>query len=159
MLALAAGHPVPEATRAEVRRLAEEYRFFHWHLEFPHIFPVLRTGTGADERTGWTGGFSCVLGNPPWEHVELKEQEFFEARNPEIARASGAKRKRLIARLPETDPQLAAAYFAEKRRLDSARHFASNSERYPLTGRGRIKTDPLFAEGGRSLIGAAGRSG
>ena len=23
--------------------------------------------TGIDRKTGWAGGFSCVIGNPPWE--------------------------------------------------------------------------------------------
>ncbi|MCP5114522.1 MAG: hypothetical protein GY953_27150, partial [bacterium] len=26
--------------RAEIRRLAEEYRFFHWHLAFPGVLRV-----------------------------------------------------------------------------------------------------------------------
>ncbi len=32
------------------------------------------------------GGFDVVLGNPPWERIKLQEQEFFAAREPEIAR-------------------------------------------------------------------------
>ncbi|MGH3495229.1 MAG: DNA methyltransferase, partial [Sciscionella sp.] len=30
--------------RAEVARLAAEYRFFHWHVEFPHLFPTAAAG-------------------------------------------------------------------------------------------------------------------
>ena len=50
-----------------VTDLTRQYRFFHWHVEFPHIFRVGNGVTDIDPATGWSGGFSCVLGNPPWE--------------------------------------------------------------------------------------------
>ncbi|MCI4675607.1 Eco57I restriction-modification methylase domain-containing protein [Candidatus Mycolicibacterium alkanivorans] len=146
--------------RAEIERLTAEYRFFHWHLEFPHIFPTESTDDDTvNDATGWYGGFSVVIGNPPWEHVELKEQEYFEARDPDIAKAAGAKRKRMITELLAGDSPVGRDYMAAKRRLDGVRHFAANSGLYPLCGRGRIKTDPLFAETGRALLAGEGRSG
>jgi hypothetical protein len=149
-----------EKQRVEIERLTAEYRFFHWHLEFPHIFPTRSEDDGTvNENTGWSGGFSVVIGNPPWEQIELKEQEFFEAREPEIAAAGGAKRKRLIAELLSGDSPTGRAFVAEKRRVDGLRHFAASSAHYPLCGRGRIKTDPLFAELSRALLAAVGRSG
>ena len=36
------------------------------------------------------GGFSVVLGNPPWERAKLQEQEFFAHRDPSIAGATNA---------------------------------------------------------------------
>lgn len=146
--------------RAEIERLTSEYRFFHWHLEFPHIFPTESAANDTvNEATGWHGGFSVVIGNPPWEHVELKEQEYFEARDPDIAKAAGAKRKRMIAELLAAGSPIGREYVAAKRRLDGVRHFAASSGHYPLCGRGRIKTDPLFAETGRALLAGDGRSG
>ncbi|TAP28900.1 hypothetical protein EYR88_05825 [Arthrobacter sp. S41] len=142
----------------EVARLRDEYRFFHWHLEFPEIFgdPDVSNAKGSD---GWPGGFSCMLGNPPWEHVELKEQEYFASHAPEIAHSTGAKRKKLIKELPLTDPLLAEKFGRDKRIIDGQRHFYSLSGRYPLTGRGRIKTDSVFAELFRSLCAPTGRVG
>lgn len=149
-----------EKQRAEIERLTAEYRFFHWHLEFPHIFPTESAANDTvNSATGWYGGFSVVIGNPPWEHVELKEQEYFEVRDPDIAKAAGAKRKRMIAELLAADSPIGRDYVAAKRRLDGVRHFASSSGLYPLCGRGRIKTDPLFAEAGRALLAGEGRSG
>ena len=75
-----------------VEAISARYRWFHWHLEFPHIFP---TSADIDPATGWSGGFDCVIGNPPWEHVELKEQEWFASRVPAIAEAAGAARGRI----------------------------------------------------------------
>ena len=84
--------------------LTRQYRFFHWHVEFPHIFRVGNGATDIDPATGWSGGFSCVIGNPPWERVKLQEQEFFASRQPEIANAANAAaRKKLIAALADSD--------------------------------------------------------
>ena len=152
---LARGEGLPEATLATLHELAADYGFFHWHLEFPHLF---RSG-GPPDGPGWSGGFDVVLGNPPWEHIELKEQEFFAVRAPEIGAASGARRKRLIDGLPETNPALASEYASAKRHIDGTRHFLADSGRYPLCGRGRIKTDTVFAELGRHLMASRGRFG
>ncbi len=150
---------VDPAVRTEVARFAGEYRFFHWHLEFPEIFAVSGAEDADAGPEGWTGGFSCLLGNPPWEHTELKEQEFFAARDPDIAAAAGATRKGLIKDLPTTDPALWNLFVDAKRRADSASAFARLSGRFPLTGRGRINTYAIFAETFRSLTGPYGRSG
>jgi hypothetical protein len=40
--------------------VAQEKRFFHWFLEFPEVFAEMDT-----ERSG-SGGFDCILGNPPF---------------------------------------------------------------------------------------------
>jgi N-6 DNA Methylase len=50
--------------------LAHEYRFFHWPLEFPEVFKQ--------------GGFDVVIGNPPWEVLQLSEEEFFASRRENI---------------------------------------------------------------------------
>ncbi len=144
---------VSAATRAEIERLAVPYRFFHWHLAFPEVF-----GAGAGE--AGEGGFDVVLSNPPWEHTELKEKEFFATRMPEIAKAgTGAARKRMIAELESNDPSLYREYVAAKREHDAIGFFASKSGRYPLCGRGRINTYAVFAETMRDLVAPTGRVG
>jgi hypothetical protein len=149
---------------AEAERLVTDltrlYRFFHWHVEFPHIF---RTGpgvTGIDGKSGWAGGFSCVIGNPPWERVKLQEQEFFAAKAPVIANAANAAaRKKLIAELPETDPSLYQDFQKELRKASGWSYFLRESGRFPLTGRGDVNTYAVFAETARTVIGPRGRSG
>jgi hypothetical protein len=54
---------LPE-TVAEICRLRREHRFFHWHLEFPDVFPV------REGETRWRGGFSCVLSAPPGGKID-----------------------------------------------------------------------------------------
>ena len=156
----AAPDAVPVPLCGEIGRLARDYRFFHWHLEFPDVFAVPDALEDVDNPDqGWSGGFSAVLGNPPWEHTELKEQEYFAARDPQIAGAAGAARKNLIAALPVTDPDLWESFSAAKRLADGVSLLARASGRFPLCGRGRINTYALFAETVRALLAADGRTG
>ena len=147
-----------------VADLTRQYRFFHWHVEFPHIFRVGNGATDINPATGWSGGFSCVIGNPPWEKVELKEQEFFAQRDPGIAQApNAAARKKLIAALATSDNPadrtLDAEFRGEQRRSSGWTHLLKESGRYPLTGHGRLNTYAVFAETASTVIGSRGRSG
>ena len=45
--------------REEIRRLADRYQFFHWHLRFPAVFSPRGTSVG----------FDAIIGNPPWDLV------------------------------------------------------------------------------------------
>lgn len=145
--------------REVVDDLAGDYRFFHWHLEFPHIFQVPEADI-ADPDTGWTGGFTCVIGNPPWERVKLQAQEFFASRDESIASARNADaRGKLIAALDETSPTLARDWAAAKRRADAISHLLRNSGRYPFCGTGDINTYSVFAEHFRTIIESHGRMG
>ncbi|MFD7942713.1 Eco57I restriction-modification methylase domain-containing protein [Streptomyces sp. NPDC059744] len=155
------GGGIPATTDEEIILLAQQYKFFHWHLEFPEVFHVPASAdASADKSIGWVGGFSCVLGNPPWERIKLQEQEFFAQRDAAIANApNAAARKRLIAALPTTSPELFAEFTASKRRAEGESQFLRSSLRFPLTGRGDINTYAVFAETDRTLIGPSGRTG
>ncbi|MEX5635829.1 Eco57I restriction-modification methylase domain-containing protein [Parafrankia sp. FMc2] len=149
-------------TAALIDTLARDYRFFHWHLEFPGIFTVPEPGTtDADPATGWVGGFSCLLGNPPWERVKIQEKEWFAAAGrDDIAKAANAaKRRQAIAALADEDPDLAARYHAAQRRAAATAQYLLGSGRHPLTGRGDINTFSVFAETFRTLISADGSAG
>ncbi|HEX7000669.1 MAG TPA: N-6 DNA methylase, partial [Trueperaceae bacterium] len=137
-----------EDRRREVERLAGEYGFFHWHLAFPEVFG------------GGMGGFDVVLGNPPWDQIQLDPREFFAAPRPDVAEAPNmAARNRMIARLEEEDPVLFTTYKEAVRRTDGIKHFAHSSGRYPLSSFGRLNLAPLFAELSRDLLGPRGRLG
>ena len=113
--------------------------------------------------TDWQGGFTCVLGNPPWERVKLQEKEFFASRREDITNArNAAERKKKIRDLGESDQPEDQALYAEFQ--DAAMsacwsHILRDSERYPLTGTGDINTYAVFAETARTLLGPTGRSG
>ncbi|HXH23608.1 MAG TPA: S24 family peptidase, partial [Vicinamibacterales bacterium] len=150
----------PEAVRREVQRIAEEYRFFHWHLAFPDVFRVPGADQPLAEGPGWIGGFDVVLGNPPWERIKIQEKEWFAERRPDIAGApNAAGRKRLIRKLSEDDPALSQAWLEALRRSDGESTLVRSSGRYPLCGRGDINTYAVFAELNLSLLGPRARAG
>ncbi|MEU3070490.1 DNA methyltransferase [Streptomyces sp. NPDC006906] len=160
------GADLPTGTVKEVKRLRKAYRFFHWHLEFPEVFrvPADPAAPGVDNRTGWKGGFSCVLGNPPWERVKLQEQEFFAIRDETVAKAANkAARERLIDKLAtseeEADQALHAEFIAARRVSEGVSHLLRGSGRFPLAGRGDVNTYAVFAEAASLGIAPAGRFG
>ncbi|WP_029433144.1 N-6 DNA methylase [Blastococcus sp. URHD0036] len=153
------GGTAPPHVINTIDAVAAQHRLFHWHIEFPEIFRV-PGDEPANTPTGWTGGFSAVLGNPPWERLKLQEQEFFASREPSIADAkNAAARKRAIAALAESQPGLLREFNETKRISDAEIHFIRSSERYPLCGVGDINTYSVFAEHFRASIGPAGRAG
>ncbi|RJP44847.1 MAG: SAM-dependent DNA methyltransferase [Desulfobacteraceae bacterium] len=152
---------ISDPMRREVNRLADHYRFFHWHIAFPDVFHVPEDGQAPENPlTGWSGGFDVVLGNPPWERVKLQEKEWFAANHPEIAAApNAAARKRMINRLEKEDPEMYSRFLAALRDSEGISHLLRNSGRYPLCGRGDINTYTVFAETKRSIINGDGRVG
>lgn len=153
----------------EIRRLAKQYQFFHWHLAFPDVFVVGSGESGIGNRdeenpiphsslptpAGWTGGFDVMLGNPPWEKIQIEEKLFFSGIDSEIAGASAAKRKKLIAELIEKSPELYLDYTLALRKVAGQTHLLRESGRYPLTGKGNITTHSLFIELTMAITGDA----
>lgn len=145
----------------EATELSERYRFFHWYVEFPGIFNVPEPAEvkQTDELTGWNGGFDCVIGNPPWEHVEVKDQEFFATRDSDIATASGSERKTLIRQLASENNRLWLEFVGERRKSEGERHFLRESGKCKHTAVGRINLYAVFAETDRILTSQIGRTG
>lgn len=149
------------AIRKEIMRLAAEYQFFHWHIAFPDVFLAKLPNEISDkEITGWTGGFDCVLGNPPWERVKLQEKEFFAARDENIAKAPTASvRKNIIDSLPQSNPALFEQFLFEKRKSEGTSEIIREGGLFPLCGRGDLNTYTVFAELNRILLTSNGNSG
>src|SRR6185437_10125128 len=140
------GGMLPDDLLAEAKRLADQYRFFHWHLVFPEVFA--------------SGGFTVVLGNPPWERLKLEEDEFFAASRPAIANATtSSQRQPMIEALKVEDPYLYRSYLTAVRKAECESRFVRTSGLYPLCGHGDVNTYALFAELNRRLISSNGRLG
>ncbi|MFM0489838.1 Eco57I restriction-modification methylase domain-containing protein [Paraburkholderia graminis] len=141
---------------------------FHWWLAFPQIAAK--------------GGFSVMLGNPPWERIKLQEEEFFANRSPLVAMAKNkAQRADRIELLQQglllhtlypdveaaeglsppnqAEMQLYEAFIEARRGAEAASLFAHDSRRYPLTGLGDVNTYALFAETFLQLVSQEGRAG
>lgn len=124
----------------QAREACKKANVLHWPFAFPKVFSK--------------GGFDVVLGNPPWEKITIKEQEFFASRNPEIAQAQNAsKRKALIEKLAtgsEADKMLYQDFLVEEHQADALSNFIHVKEEqyghYPLSGVGDTNLYALFAE-------------
>jgi len=138
--------PPQGALAVAIDTAANEARVFHWPVEFPDVM------IGR-------GGFDAVLGNPPWDVVQLGEEEYFESRVPEIALLKGATRKRAIVALEVECPDVFSDFQRDKRVFDAMNEFARASGRFDFTARGKVNTYGLFAEHFLNLTREDGRAG
>jgi hypothetical protein len=148
------GNAIDEDLETKILALARKYRFFHWHLEYPEVFDKARTENGR------SGGFDCILGNPPWERVKLQEKEFFGTKNNLIATTSSKPiREKLIKKLKAEVPALYSEYLKEKDLAEKIANFLTKSMKYPLLGRGDVNTYMVFTECFRQNLSAKGHMG
>ena len=146
--------------RAEINRLADQYNFFHFHLEFPDVFSVpVKDHPAENSGMGWNGGFDVVLGNPPWEKLQTEELQFFSERHPDIASMVGAKRKKEISELKKSNPKLLLEWQNQCRFDAGVISYVRESGLYPLTGLGKFNTFALFSELDRNILSTGGRLG
>lgn len=124
--------PKPELAQA-AHDLCRTHSVFHWWLAFPQVAAK--------------GGFAVMLGNPPWEMLQLDPQEFFAAEAPSISNAPHmAARNKMIAALEHDRPHLFKRYWQAVRAMEAVQSFVHASCRFPTSGFGRINLASLFAE-------------
>ncbi len=166
------GDTLPTAQQgalAAAKATCAEARVLHWPLAFPQVFA--------------SGGFDCVLGNPPWERIKLQEEEFFATRHRDVAEAKnkaersqriqwlaeGMLAKHLFPQLEhvphecEAEQRLYTDFVSTRRLAEAASVFAhvnkDDGGRYPLSGVGDVNTYALFSETIIQIVSAAGRAG
>jgi hypothetical protein len=87
-----------------------------WELAFPEVF-YQPDGKRRDD-----AGFSCVLGNPPWDKIKPERDGFYLAYDPLIRQFQGTQKNRRIEDLHRESPAIAAAWqqyeFQAKRQAD-----------------------------------------
>lgn len=142
MECLEKGEPLPTYYRqlsadfkTEVRRIAEEQRFFHWCVEFPEVFAANK-------------GFDVMCGNPPWDKIKVEDKKWFEShgRADIVNAGTASQRKKAIADLPVSDPILYKEYTKAIADAEALSRFVRLAGRFDLTATGDIDLYPMFAE-------------
>ncbi len=133
---------------ADAGEIAGRYRFFHWPLEFPHVFHRERPG------------FDVVVGNPPWNEITVEELAFYTLREPGLRGLPDlAARRKRIAELDGQNPTWREEFKALQRELATVRGFFSESGGYQLQGVGDTDLYQLFCERYSHLVRQDGRLG
>ncbi|MDE0406652.1 MAG: restriction endonuclease, partial [Alphaproteobacteria bacterium] len=153
--------PDPDAPEVErfaallerARALAAEERFLNWQVSFPGVWEHL-----ANDRPD--GGFDAVIGNPPWERMNIEEVEWLKVRRPELAHMPrAADREQAINKLREAGDSLPVAYDAARERTAIAARLVRKGGNYPLLSAGRINFYSLFVERAMALAKPDGMVG
>lgn len=62
-------------------KLSQTHGFFHWELEFPSLYynhdGIKKNNIGVEQNGNSHGGFDIIIGNPPWERLQVSDDDFF----------------------------------------------------------------------------------
>jgi hypothetical protein len=123
--------------------LSENYRFFHWELEFPDAFTL-------ESR-----GFDLVVMNPPWDIVRFEDDDFFSIYYPRFRRIARKTEKRKAIRELLKNTTIKNRYHQNKNVIDKKLMFYKSKE-YMKRGRGDINLWKLFLERSMKLLSEGG---
>jgi hypothetical protein len=149
--ALRAGKEILAGQRSlmedEAAELSHEHKALHWPIAFAEVF--------ARERPG----FDVVVGNPPWEEVNVEEQSFYAWYRPGIRRGiPEEQRRRAVAELIEERPELPERFAALQNEVRRMRDYLSPESGY-VAGPGNADLCEFFCQRYRELLRSGGRLG
>lgn len=105
---------------ALIKKYADQYRFFHYELEFIEVFRE-------------NNGFDIAVGNPPWIKLQFEEKGLMSEIYPEleIRKVTAPQVRRLQMDFLEDDNRK-ALYFSENIESDVSAIFMNAYQNYPL---------------------------
>lgn len=139
-----AGEPSP--MEYDAAKLAHEHRALHWPLAFAEAF--------ARERPG----FDVVVGNPPWEEVNVDELTFFAFFRPGLKAMRESERRATIDALLLDRPEVGERVSLERERLATTRAYLGTAGGY-VAGPGNADLYEFFCQRYRELLSPGGRIG
>ncbi len=125
---------------------AREMRVLHWPLAFPEVF------------AGGARGFDAVVGNPPWEEVNVDEMTFYAGYRPGLRGLPEAARRDALERLIEERPELPERLADERERVGRVRRYFGPDTGYGATP-GNADLYKLFCQRYRVLLAESGALG
>ena len=130
----------------EAAELARHHSALHWPLAFAEVF--------ARERPG----FDIVVGNPPWEEVNLDELTLYSFYRPGLKAMPESPRLQEIEELLREQPEIGERVRAERQRLATMRAYLGPESGY-VAGPGNADLYEFFCQRYRELLRSGGRLG
>lgn len=130
-----------------VQRIAEERGFFHWELDFAHVFAE--------------GGFDLMVGNPPWVRQEWDENGVLAEAEPWFVlggKDTEADREWNVAEVL-SKPENRSFYLGELGTVAGVSEFLSSADTYPELVGTRPDMYRAFMVSGWRAIGERGIAG
>ncbi|MFJ4947575.1 Eco57I restriction-modification methylase domain-containing protein [Streptomyces sp. NPDC088760] len=130
-----------------VQRIAEERGFFHWELDFAHVFAE--------------GGFDLMVGNPPWVRQEWDENGVLAEAEPWFelgGKDTEADREWNVAEVL-SKPENRSFYLGELGTVAGVSEFLSSADTYPELVGTRPDMYRAFMLSGWRAIGERGIAG
>lgn len=132
-------------SEADVKAAANRHSIFHWQLEFSDAF--------IDARPG----FDLIVGNPPWEAVKPKDDEFFSMHDPHFRACNNKQDAKKLKQKLLQDAGINAEYGDYVRHIEEQSTFFKKSGQYNMRGKGDTDLWKLFLERMIRLLAKEGR--
>ena len=130
----------------DARMSGDHFDALHFPVVFPEVFMRERPG------------FDCLLGNPPWEKLQVEEHSFYALHVPGLRGLSQDRAEQELARLRSTRPDLIELYETESARVVELREALAAGPYAGLTA-GRPDLFKAFAWRFFQLVRDGGRVG
>ncbi len=124
------------------------HHFYHWPLEFPDVF-----GPEA------VGGFSAIVGNPPWDIVKTNSQEFFSDYDADFRKYSKPQAKKTAEELMRRNPRIKSNWTLYCDAFERLGKYFREPQAYSAVGKGHVNTFKLFLEQFFALLRDDGHMG
>lgn len=131
-------------------------------LPYDLVFPEVFHPDGKPERTG---GFSAVVGNPPWDAIQPYAKEFYASYDLRVLDAPTRKERAEVEKRLQEDPSVAAAFteyvaeFERMKRLVDRSYKAVNRTAGDAPSGAILDCWQPFAERGLALLAERGGVG
>ncbi|NOY71753.1 MAG: N-6 DNA methylase, partial [Gammaproteobacteria bacterium] len=114
-------------------KTAKTHQFFHWQVEFAHIF--------ADVKRF---GFNAVISNPPWKVVGVKDKEVYPEIDPQFMSTPPAKKRQRLQTLSQVAPRAATLWLDRFHENSSLSNFWRSGKQSKIKPEGKIDLCVLF---------------
>jgi len=148
--ALQSGHEIiaggPSRLGKEAAALARRHDALHWPLAFAEVF--------ARERPG----FDVVVGNPPWDEVNVDELTLYSFYRPGLKAMPESIRRQAVDELLRERSEIRGRLQEERQRLTTMRAYLNPESGY-VAGPGNADLYEYFCQRYRELLRSGGRLG